>query len=203
MANVRCIVTLNMVSGVAEDKSVNVWHFVSDKVPATNAAILTALQAFYNQFNTKMSGVVAQTGHTVAMYDLADPQPRAPFYTNTFGLTSAPTGSSLPQEVALCVSYQGNRVSGQPQSRRRGRMYFGPWNSTQLSSDGRPVIALQTSLVTAATAMLTASNAAAEWTWALWSDTDQTMVTITNGWVDNSFDTQRRRGLAPSTRTTW
>lgn len=203
MANVKCTVSLQMVSGIAADKSVNVFHFISDKVPATNAAILTALQAFYNQIGTKFGGSVAQNGHTVQMYDLADPQPRAPFYSTTFGLTSAPTGNSLPQEVALCLSFQGNRVSGESQARRRGRVYIGPFSSSQVDSSGRPVSALVSSLVTAGAGLLAAANAAPEWQWGIWSTVDNEMVTVTNGWVDNAFDTQRRRGLDPTTRTTW
>ena len=203
MPNVRCSVTLASSAGVLIDRPVNVWHFTSDKVPATNSAIFSALSTFYNGLSTRLSAGIAQNGHEVKMYDLGDPQPRAPFYTNTFNFTSAPTAAPLPAETALCLSFQGIRVSGQSQARRRGRIYIGPIGANQIDANGRPVSALITALVSAGNTLLTASLAAAEWNWCVYSTTDAAMVQVTNGWVDNAWDTQRRRGVSASTRSTF
>jgi hypothetical protein len=37
----------------------------------------------------------------------------------------------------------------------------------------------------------------------VWSQVDQFAVEVDNGWIDNAFDTQRRRGQQVSTKTLW
>jgi hypothetical protein len=39
--------------------------------------------------------------------------------------------------------------------------------------------------------------------WAIYSPTANLHKTITDIWVDDAWDTQRRRGLAPTTRDTF
>jgi hypothetical protein len=39
--------------------------------------------------------------------------------------------------------------------------------------------------------------------WAVWSTTRSQMARVVGGWVDDDFDTQRRRGLTSSFRTKW
>jgi len=51
-----------------------------------------------------------------------------------------------------------------------------------------------------------ASDAATDWAWVVLNGLDATSTTtlpVDNGWVDNAFDTQRRRGLRPTVRTTF
>jgi len=132
-----------------------------------------------------------------------DDTPRAPIYDDTFDLGSNPTGDSLPPEIALCVSFQGARVSGTSQARRRGRVYLGPVREDDNSSVGVP----GSSVINDATAfgnfLLGASIADADYTWSVYSTVDNALVTVTNGWVDNAWDVQRRRGLSPTTRVTF
>jgi hypothetical protein len=122
----------------------------------------------------------------------------------------------LPNEVALCLSYQAVAISGESQARRRGRIFFGPLCNTAntLSATGecRPSAALVTALCGAATLLATpAATAAGDLVhWAVYSPTtdltetiDDAFQDVDNGWVDNSFDTQRRRGRDATARTTW
>jgi hypothetical protein len=48
--------------------------------------------------------------------------------------------------------------------------------------------------------LLAASNPA---TLAVWSPSNGDAVPVTDGWVDNAWDTQRRRGIDRTARSTW
>lgn len=203
MVDIRCTVTFAIDSGIPEDRPVNTWAFTAvDKSTPVSDEITDDLIAFYNAVSGAFSGIYAQNGHVIKFYDLADPQPRAPYYERTFNLTSNPTQSPLPSELAICVSFQGNRVSGQDQKRRRGRVYLGPLATGQ-NDNGRPLGTTLTAINAAADDLLTASNGSANYAWCVYSRTDDAMVVVTNGWVDDAFDVQRRRGLAPTTRRTF
>lgn len=181
----------------------NTWHVQADDLTAVGNAF-TALTTFYNSMRPQMSALCRQNGWSLKAYDLADPTPRAPVLELVFSLASAPAGGGLPPEVALCMSFQGVRQSGIPQSRRRGRIYFPFIISTNNGSDGRPIGTLVTALVAAGDALLAASLASATWEWCVLSTVaGVSMVPITNGWVDNEWDTQRRRGRLATSRTTF
>jgi hypothetical protein len=109
----------------------------------------------------------------------------------------------MPPEVAICLSYQAAKISGVPQARRRGRVFIGPLNTSAMGTDGRPATAFINALVGAADALKDPAGAP-DWDWSTWSSFDPTVSTvIDNGWVDNEFDTQRRRGRKYTTRTTF
>lgn len=45
------------------------------------------------------------------------------------------------------------------------------------------------------------ADASLIWQWRIWSPTNNNSVLIDNGWVDNAWDTQRRRGVEATART--
>jgi hypothetical protein len=106
----------------------------------------------------------------------------------------------------LCLSFQAVKVSGQTQARRRGRVYIGGLGivTTAGTTNSFPVPTGQvvTNLVNAAQNL---GNDApdANWSWVVYSRANDIVVNVDNGWVDNAFDTQRRRGNAPSQRETF
>jgi len=51
--------------------------------------------------------------------------------------------------------------------------------------------------------LLAPTETAGGWDWVVYSPTNGNTVNVDNGWVDNAFDTQRRRGLAVTARTNW
>jgi hypothetical protein len=51
--------------------------------------------------------------------------------------------------------------------------------------------------------MKAAAIASASWDWVVYSPTDDAYHEVANGWVDNAWDTQRRRGYKPTSRTTF
>lgn len=193
-------VSLKTTSALPEDYAMNNWSIRADDLAALAVATATIMD-FYDAIRTYYPALIVQNGHLFKSYDRSDPVPRAPVLEETFNFTSAPTGNALPEEVACCLSFQGDVSSGIPQARNRGRVFIGPLNVSVSDTSARPSSAFRTALAGAADDLLTASDAAAAWTWVVWSTVLNSSGSITNGWVDNSFDTQRRRGRKPSTRT--
>lgn len=203
MAHVKVMVQLAIASGIPEDRPVNTLHF-DCAVAATGAtAILADLPGWFSECAPIYANTVSQNGHRVKMYDMADPTPRAPIVDTTFNLTSGPSGAPLPSEVAICLSFQGVRLSGQSQARRRGRIYIGPLDTSTVDADGRPGGVAIGAVADMGDLILADSVASGDYAWAVYSVTDDSLVQVLNGWVDNAFDIQRRRGLAPTSRTTF
>lgn len=193
MPNYAAQVTLFPTSNLVEDAVVNTFSCAADDNAAA-ALFGTALSDRFKAYATQFPSTVRQNNHTVKIYDRADPEPRAPVVTQTWSFAAAPTGNPCPPEVAHCLSFQANPASGIPQARRRGRVYLGPLDANTIDTAGRPSSALMTATVAFGQALLDASDAAASWEWTVWSETNGAPYIITNGWADDEFDTQRRRG---------
>lgn len=206
MATIRALTTMPMDSGITEDAVTNTWHFTTtDPVNGIDLdAIATALQNWYLAVDTYMSPKFTGAG-LVKFYDLADLEPRPPIQENAIAFVPS-TSDGLPSELAICMSFQGARVAGQAQARRRGRVYLGPLSLNILggsAASDRPSSTAVTAIAAAGDALLAASDAASSWSWVVYSPTNDNTVTVTNGWVDNAFDVQRRRGLDATSRTTF
>jgi hypothetical protein len=221
MANKPCLlqVTFANVTALPEDNIVNTWHVLADDATAGGLAAALGIAAtrlidFYtagagtadkvsSYFTNKISNTA--DAHHIKAYDLTTPSPRVPIIDATFSRVAAASATRVPDEVALCLSYQADKVAGTPQSRRRGRIYLGPLNGqAQNAGDGTlPATAFMNAVAARAAALAGASDTDAEWTWVVHSAKYGTDATVTNGWVDNAFDTQRRRGQRATARTTW
>lgn len=190
----------------------NTFHF-TELTPlglaAVSSAITPLIDAFYTTvygFTNGAANYVQWTNMQVNWYDLSQPPPRAPLSID-FGIPASATVTTVPTEVSAVLSFQGDRVSGVPQSRRRGRIYLGGlgtgWIQPSSSSafptlSGTPIATLGTAAETLRDAAITAGAR-----WSVWSPTDQEAVFVTNGWVDNGPDTQRRRSVESSNRFLW
>jgi len=204
MPAVRAQIILHTVDAFPANYVTNSIAFIGTDPVADATAITTHIKTFYDTWrNTYMSSAIAQNGHEVKFYDLPGVMPNYPVLETTFNLAAAPAATPLPSELAICVSFNGQRVPGFPQARRRGRIYCGPLG-TNANSNGRPAAAFITAMTGAASAFKASIDGMASDTeWAIWSVADQTGVDIVGGWVDNCFDVQRRRGIEETSRTTW
>ena len=204
MATVRAQVILRSADSIPENYVTNSWAFTGSDVPGVITGITAALKGFYDYItSTILTSLTAQNGHSVKYYNLPGVKPNYPFSEAVWNLGSAPSSTPLPAEVALCMSFQGQRAAGFPQARRRGRIYIGPCNQANNSS-GRPSAGTISTLTTAGANFKAAISAlTGDTVWSVWSDRDQTGVEVTDGWVDNSWDTQRRRGYDSTSRTTF
>lgn len=212
MATYRAQVVFPYFSNLPTDVWTNTLHFTTaTPIPIEDCAdaITPLLSTFYDAIYTEMGGMasycVPANAH-VNWYDLAAPPPRVPL-TRPLSVTVTAGLTSIPTECSIVLSFQGDPVSGQPQARRRGRIYLGGLVQAAFTASGAatfPTInaALRTAIGLQAEALRDAA-ALALCRWAVWSTTDELPVVITNGWIDNTPDTQRRRGVDPSSRTLW
>jgi hypothetical protein len=160
---------------------------------------------------------LAPTGSVVPVTPLGGPLLTTHFSLGTGG------GSSLPREVAACLSYHADMtglpedVPGgapgpagdtHPAARHRGRIYLGPLANNALGAgvNGPGVYSgLRTSATNAAASFMSAMGAIAigPVRWCVWSRVNHALYPITGGWMDDAFDTQRRRGIEATQRTTF
>jgi hypothetical protein len=153
-----------------------------------------------------MGNYMRPTLATVNWYDLSQPAPRAP-YTLPLGATIPVVVTQLPTEVATVLSFQGDQISGTPQSRRRGRIYIGAIADAAVVPTTTSIFPRWTtswlSGITAGATNFLLGNSVPGVRWSVWSPTDQSAALVTNGWVDDSPDTQRRRSVFSTSRQIW
>lgn len=136
------------------------------------------------------------------------------------GETDFASSTPLPEEVAICLSmttvgyltfpeHQSAGAPGpegdiHPRARRRGRVYLGPLNSAAIEVvNSRPQVKtnLRTNIADAFGTLHTAMGTNMT-PLQVFSRTDHAMRRVNGIWIDDAFDTVRRRGLAATTRTT-
>lgn len=130
---------------------------------------------------------------------------------------------SLPLEVALCMTYGGadpapGTLDSVPARRRRGRVYVGPWQAEiteDADDDPHPTTLLLNTVANAGKSALNSQSAFATGSrWVVQSRVDPGTVpdpgppyhvqtVVQGGYVDDEWDTQRRRGVAATARTPW
>jgi hypothetical protein len=204
----RVLVNVPAANAIGRDAVVNNWG-INGSPTYTDfwPNLLTALKTFYDGWQSHRSHLYTWTAARAKLYNLEDPAPRAPLADTALSLSSTTGTNTLPQEVSICLSFQGARVSGTPQARRRGRLYLGPLASVSNdNTTGRPSTLLQTNVKNAASAFRATSLSDLTWAWVVIHAAGlpgMAATDITDGWVDDAFDTQRRRGNSASLRGAW
>lgn len=213
-------------NGLPKDAVTNSWAFVTGgsgdrDLIAFN--IDTRLTAFYTGIKDYLHNSWDWANSTVKVIDMLDDNPRFPFYEATLSIT-APSASNnnVPPEVAMCLSFQGDRVSGVNMRRRRGRVYLGPLQMP--SADYMVATSTLTDLIVnqASAQLLHPSSGLTDWAvyspythhdipvgTKLTKDDPEvpdllpaSFTVVTKCWCDNAFDTQRRRGISATARST-
>ena len=200
----RTQVQLETDDNVPAHFATNTWH-VSAPDLVELALWEAALTAFYNGVDAHFSNIMKQSGNNLYFkhYDLADPTPRAPVLEGP-AACSPSSGLGLPTEVALVMSFQAPKSSGVPQARRRNRIYLPFITSNSNSTGSRPTSTVINAVQSAAATLLAASGpTSADWQWMVYSPTDDAIDLVDNGWIDDEWDTQRRRGRPSTSRTTF
>lgn len=215
-------------SGLPKDRVVNNFVFAvgSTGLPddATLSNLRTDLAGFYNNVpagHNAIAGFIspcmsrATDGVAVKFYDLTghlDGSPHgSPFATKFFTLLDAVSGAQgMPSEVAVCMSFQCAYGSDpefgsgtRPRGRDRGRVYLGPLTKSAAEDsgvNGRVQVSQSFRETVVARAEVLMDNA--EGAWSVWSRAGATIEPVVKAWVDDAFDTQRRRGEASQGRLT-
>lgn len=212
MAQIHAQITLPYTTGLPEDVVSNNLYFatVAAPTPEQIQAIYDGIVAFYNDvLGTRtlasfLSPTISRTADacTIKLYDIAETPPRQPISEETFTLGTVPGSTAMPQEVALCASFRAAYVSGQPPARRRGRIYVGPFAPGAATTTGdRPHANLMDRCMLGMQELYALTDAEAV-DWCVYSTVDNIARVVTTVWVDNAFDTQRRRGLNATSRIT-
>lgn len=168
----------------------NVFHFTSSEPqPVAADNIRTMLRAFYTRIRDHWGTGVRLTELLIKDVDTKETRQ---FTENIVGQMN---GVNLPNEVALVISWQTAIRS----RRTRGRTYLGGFtvtnNTGSVENAARPNDPL-TSTVIAAAGTLIAVTAPARL--VVYSRVNRTSREVSGGYVNNEWDTQRRRarGLA-------
>jgi hypothetical protein len=224
MAVALIVAELNMTSGLPEDRAVNEFVFAG---PTLNDIITTVqagnvLQDFYNAVHapgaTDLANYIsnrvsrAAAAHSFKYYDISttlDGSPHgSPFAVNTWTLDAAAALDPLPAEVSACISYHADTTgvpeevgATRPAARRRGRLYIGPLQTGVLGTTGMLRSDFFDALRGAGIFLNAIAGLGVEW--QVWSRADAAVRPVVGGFVDNAFDTQRRRGPAATLRTSW
>jgi hypothetical protein len=180
-------------TGLPRDRFVITPHFrtsfgadTGDDVDALAEDLATGLLNFVG--NGTGREIVARA------YSAQDPPPNLPLAVairNPNGFVA----STLPRELALCLSF----YSEFNLPRRRGRLYVPvPLLSTGTTAGVRPsgtMIEKMQTLVPLFTGL-----GGADVDWCVYSRADDEARPVTNVWIDDEWDAQRRRGLASTAR---
>lgn len=192
---------------------------------------ITLLSPYTSSISSMFSDAVAVANHEIRMSEInvvtganVDGDGAPPIHTEVFdhlGRTPSANPGGLPSEVAICLSYRNEDAPGVPLNRRRGRVFLGPWGLSALAEESgtqRPFIhsTLRTQLVGTAARLLAAQP------WVIYSRPFAGRVgavkdngdpkpdlaprigstyPIQRFWVDDAWDTQRKRGERPVART--
>lgn len=216
MAVYQARVVIPYKSGIPQDVVVNTMCFEVDGDPGIAAVSL--ILDFYNTAVPATSGSIADLLHAyldrsvdacrIEFYEvnLATGDVGSPLAVVPWTLLGDPDENNLPLEVAICTSFAAAPGVGTSPGTRKGRIYLGPFNQTVVTAgDDDPTRPDSDALaiIQTATQRMVTNAAAGDITFVVWSRKDNAAYEIVRGWVDNAFDTQRRRGVEPSSRVVW
>jgi hypothetical protein len=216
-------VTLPHVDVAESTDAINTFHFAKAAVTDNFTFIQEMVEDFYTRANAPNPQMVSQflsprirrdVPATLRIYDDNALDPTGPVHEGSFPLLGALDNRGMIEEVALCASFHATPIAGVRKQSTSGRVYLGPLNhAAQELNTGRPSSNFLDVLRLAMIELNAASNSSAVGghKWVVYSPTlDKSLAytgptdfPVVGGFVDNAFDTQRRRGLDPSTRVTW
>jgi len=215
----RVSVVFQRLSGLPHDEVVNNWYFDTAAHDVVSAAVIEAgLVAFYTALAGKLTNNILSS-YNFNWYNITT-LPSGPPWRVTPATIGGTMGSNPnPDQIAIVLSFHadltgvpefsGTGPGSRPAQSRRGRIYIGPTDQTTLFVDTthrRTVI--QPTTVTAITAaasafQLVCKDGGSVSHWVVYSKALHTIHPVVGGFVDNEWDTQRRRGEPATTRTTW
>lgn len=210
--------TIPYFTGVPTDAITNTWHFDYDNGgikagPAQCQALVGVIKGFYQNIFAGSPGTMAlwtdPLKASAKVYDLDDPMPRVAIWEGPSPTTVIKDASSSHQspETAICASYRAEFPSGVDKATRRGRIYLGGIGGGCYTLGGASAfpLVIQNFREDVGTFLQTmiGSAAAIDWVWVVYSRKMDSSSPVVAGWVDNAFDTQRRRGQAATARSSW
>jgi hypothetical protein len=210
MPLVRTMVTIPADTAVGRDALVNTWGFNIHTGTASAAlpSIKARLKTFYDAWSSYRGSSCDWVNASIKGYDMSHSKPRAPVFDELLGLSAAQGTNTMPHECAVCLSFQATKSSGVSQRRKRGRIYLGTFTMSSHNGTSTPIgldSTFHTLLQTAAQAMLNGMSTDPDYDWVVISEATGAPASydVHDGWIDNAWDTQRRRGQAATSRKTF
>lgn len=225
MSILRATISLADTTGLDANRFVNVWHFetIDGGDPAAATSISTFLPVFYQNstLGPLFSPVISRAAlvHKVIVASVTPGSPGSdddtvgrPLTEFSWTMTPAATATAkpLPNEVALCLSFRGSIFGvpeegigdSRPASRRRGRVFLGPWHETSVSplgaAQGRPTDTLRNAILNAYLGPIASlKSVSPPINHVVYSPTEGVAFTVINASVDDAWDTVRSRGIPP------
>jgi hypothetical protein len=211
-AVIRSTCTIQNQNGVPRDAVTNAFVFaITGAFTGTGDAHLNAIRdAIENFYITQSSG----QGHpldyylgkqlsraaltaTIKHYDitshLTGTPAGSPIKTDSFAIRDSGSAVQLPDEVCVAVSFTA-------------RIFFGPLDAVAQDVTGngsRPSVDFRTDLTVAAKKLATPFGTSGDTHLSVWSRRDGGVSAVLGGFVDDRWDSQRRRRPRPSLRTSW
>lgn len=200
MPDYDVMVVLQHPNNLAADRYINTLHFSKsglDDWASTADTVGDGVVDAYEQFlaggSSPFPTALVNRDFEVRVYNPDDPEPRQPVVRT--GTLPGGLANPMASEVACCLSFYGERNL----PRQRGRIFIGPIDQA-FNSAGRPSTVLVDAMLDLADDLSGVGDALYDW--QVVSRTAQTRERVQHVWVDNAWDTQRRRGLPPTSRAT-
>lgn len=214
MGLLQAVVRFPYTTNLPRDVSINTFNFEvpGDYTQAQADAIHAALVAFYNTVAptvavcSMMSTVIQRNACKVQQFYKSAPDNSDfgdPVQEVGFTLGAAGTTINLPLEVALCASESSQDAPSRATG--RSRQYIGPL-CTNAMNNGAGFPTPSSFFITAlanASDRLCDAMAVNDTPWVVWSRKNSALYTIDSGYVNNEWDTQRRREADATARTIW
>jgi hypothetical protein len=194
MGKVDVQVCQRHVSGLPEDVSINTLHF-ENGFPATSSGLADGIHGAYQLLKPILSADYPNM--TIKIYE-PGVNPTGPTFQKDYAFPGG--GSPGPSEVAVCLSYASVDNPDQSLPRRRGRIFIGPLAASAIG-ERRPGVTIRDYVLDFGL-NLASVGFASNTTWHMFSKIDNAYAKIESVWCDDAWDTQRRRGLAPTMRET-
>lgn len=219
-------------TGFDRDSVVNTWSFVGPDAPteAEFEQLGGNLVNFFIENHVPASGVshllsayisneIVRPEHVheckVYRRPAAPPGPGtglgSPVFTAVFGLENSADTGALPSQVSVGASFSASLIgfseilgNTRPKAQRRGRLFIGPLDGIARTSGAHNEADVTANLQeTLNSSMKKLAERPGPWGWEVFSRKNWTGDLVAGGYVDNRFDTQRRRLEKATERLSW
>jgi hypothetical protein len=222
----KTVVTIQRKSGIDRDAVQNVFHLAAPSGAPSSTDFGNAMghiKNFYDDIASALSSClsVAPNSILVEFTKLTAEKPAPgtglgpPQSAGTVSFATGPVTVGLPSEVSACLTLDGTVITDaeegpggiRPASRKRNRKYIGPLSvnaSTAESVTLEPKLTSQVRalIIQAFLEELVTGLESKGWLPMVFSPTLWSVLPILSVWIDNAFDTQRRRGEDATSRQT-
>jgi len=180
-----------------ENNIVNVPHFnVGAVIPGDDPSWAELAEEIATKSTEWQKASAVPHKCRVKVYDAEAPKPNYPKHVYETNETQRNL-VNWPHELALCLSYYADHNV----QRHRGRLYLCP--GLMFNSQGLDTFATTVMMQKMADyAVVLEDIGGINVDWCVWSRMDKKAYSVTDFWVDNEWDVQRRRGLKPTGRIT-